>query len=214
MSTPLSDDDPRLAVLGREVERATRRVAAVEAHAAEIDALMRRLAEHVAVLAPDEEDEGPPGLRSWLAAEDPAQARIDLLALTEWIGAVYLRFPDATLPSCWAWHPTVVEELWWLRGAHQDAYHGRHASWRDVGDWHDRARPGVVRRVRAIANSCELALHVTDGRAAITALAAPLATALPAVAERWSLHRDTPQPTAQQLTDADHHDRAQMRAHQ
>lgn len=32
------------------------------------------------------------------------------------------------------WHPAVVEELWWLRGAHQDAYNGRRASWRDVGD--------------------------------------------------------------------------------
>ena len=76
--------------------------------------------------------------------------------------AVYLRYRDADCPSCWLWHPEVVEELWWLRQAHADAYHPETGSWLRVGDWHDRQRPGVVRRLVRAVGSCELALHLTD----------------------------------------------------
>ncbi len=30
--------------------------------------------------------------------------------------------PTPWLSSCWLWHPEVIEELWWLRVAHADAY--------------------------------------------------------------------------------------------
>ncbi|MQA16651.1 MAG: AMP-binding protein [Pseudonocardiaceae bacterium] len=76
-----------------------------------------------------------------------------------------LAHPGTALPSCWAWHPAVVEELWWLRNAHHDAYHGRTACWRDVGDWHDRQRPGVTARIRKAIADCELSRHINGGDA-------------------------------------------------
>ena len=206
--------DPRTVALGREVERIARRQVALDQEQAELDGLVRRLAEDVAVLIPaTNEDEEPAALRSWLAADDPAQARTDLGELSEWIERVYLRFSDADLPSCWAWHPAVVEELWWLRHAHRGAFEGRGASWREVGDWHDRQRPGVVRRVRAALADCDLARHTADGDRQQPPPTAPLAQHLGQIAQHWTAHRVTPTPTEQQLTDAEQYDRAQLRNH-
>ena len=69
---------------------------------------------------------------------------------------MFLRYPDgvAVLPECWLWHPDVVEELLWLMHAWRAAYEGRGASVQLAGDWHDRQRPGVVRRVRTAVGSC------------------------------------------------------------
>ena len=66
---------------------------------------------------------------------------------------VYLRYPDGAdhLPECWAWHPDVVEELLWLMHAWAAAYQGPQAWVALVGDWHDRQRPGVVRRIKTTA---------------------------------------------------------------
>ena len=83
-----------------------------------------------------------------------------------WLRRVYLRYADAALPSCWLWHPDVVEELWWLRQAHAEAFHPQTGSWRAVGDWHDRQRPNLVRRLRPLVNKCELSLHVPGSRTA------------------------------------------------
>ena len=206
--------DPRTVALGREVERIARRQVALDQEQVELDGLVRRLAEDVAVLIPaPDDDEEPAGLRSWLAADDPAEARADLGELSEWIERVYLRFSDAALPSCWAWHPAVVEELWWLRHAHRGAFEGRGASWREVGDWHDRQRPGVVRRVRVALADCDLARHSTDGDRQQRLPTAPLAQHLGQIAQHWTAHQATPTPTDQQLTDAEKHDRAQLRHH-
>lgn len=105
----------------------------------------------------------------------------------------------------------MVEELWWLRHAHHAAYHGRAACWRDVGDWHDRQRPGVTRRIREALGDCELSRHVPGADRHQPTAPVPLANAASPVAGHWTRHRTTPDPTDQQLTDADQHDRAHLR---
>ena len=209
------DPDPRVPALGRDVERVARRVDNVEL-------LLRQLAADVAALArvlqappEDGEDDGPGAgaVRSWLLREDAVQARADLAGLVEWLAAVYLRYPDAALPSCWAWHPAVVEELWWLRNAHRGAYEGEGASWRDAGDWHDRARPGVVKRIRAAIGGCDLARHAAHGdRRAAAQPVVPLAGAADQIATAWTEQRTAPEPTPEQTHEADQHDQEQHRA--
>lgn len=226
MSTP----DPVVA-LAAELERLSRRVdGATERAAARADEHeehIRVLAEAVSTLA--RPGPGGPPVDSWLAPARPAappddsagpvddtdradeqtgplpgpEAARDLADLAWWIGRVYLRYPAARLPSCWAWHPAVVEELRWLRGAHADAYTGRGASWAKVGDWHDRLRPGVVRRVEQWIGGCELSEH-TEGRdhADPTPPTAPLEAHLAAVALTWADLREAPVPTHDQLVEA------------
>ncbi|MQA15589.1 MAG: hypothetical protein GEV09_15915 [Pseudonocardiaceae bacterium] len=215
MTTPMGTPEPganahpQLSALGREVERLSRR------HA-DLDALVRQLAEDITALAPADNSDGddqPEGLASWLAADDPGQARALLADLASWLGRVYLRYPGAALPSCWAWHPAVVEELWWLRNAHHDAYHGRSACWREVGDWHDRMRPGVAARIRKAIGDCELSRHTPGGDRCQPTPGAPLRSAADRVAEHWTTHHATPEPTEQQLHEADQHDQAQLRNH-
>jgi len=210
--------DLQVVALARGVERLTRRVDELSAAArrvGELEILVQQLAADVATLvatvgAPAEDD-GPPRVRPWLLAADPACARDDVADLTEWLGAVYLRYPGAALPSCWLWHPAVVEELWWLRNAHATAY-GSHGAWSAVADWHDRMRPGVVRRLRDAIGGCELALHVAGAEAARPAPAVPLADAANPIADAWTTeHAAAPEPTEQQLTDAETHDRALTR---
>jgi len=211
------DPDPRVPALGRDVERVARRVDNGEL-------LVRQLAADVAALAAvlqtppedgeDGEDDGPgaAAVRSWLLCEDAAQARTDLADLMTWLAAVYLRYPGAALPSCWAWHPAVVEELWWLRNVHRGAYEGEGASWRDAGDWHDRQRPGVVKRIGAAIGGCDLARHAVNGdRRGAAQPVAPLAGAADQIATTWTEQRTAPEPTPEQTHEADQHDREQHR---
>ncbi len=218
-----SAPDQRVRALSAALERATRRIAALEAHGRQQDTLLRQLAADVQLLAattaapgddgPEAEPNGPAAVRSWLAAADPEQAQLDLRALVQWAGAVYARWPDGTLPSCWLWHPAVVEELWWLSQAHVAAFEGRGACWRDVADWHDRHRPGVVRRIRPVLQTCELGRHGIDGDRRDLRPRVPLTAATDAIATAWTTQRDTPDPTAQELADAEQHDRTQHRTH-
>jgi len=210
------DPDPRVPALGRDVERVARRVDNVEL-------LVRQLAADVAglarVLEPsspedgEDDDTGTGAVRSWLLGEDAAQARTDIADLMTWLGAIYLRYQHAVLPSCWAWHPAVVEELWWLRQAHRAAYEAEGASWRDVGDWHDRARPGVVKRIGAAIGGCDLARHAVNGdRRGPARPLAPLAGAADQIATTWTEHRTAPEPTPEQTHEANQHDQKQHRA--
>ena len=194
-----------LAALARAVERNSRRVT-------DLDRLLRQLAGDLAevaaaVLAPEGDD--TTGVRSWLIADDPEQAVTDLAALIGWTHRVYLRFPDAALSACWLWHPDVIEELWWLRNAHADAFHPRNGSWQRVGEWHERQRPGVARRVRAATGTCELALH----RCGEPAPAPPLAEHAELLAIAWAIDpiAPRPEPTDTQLDQAEHYTRQQHR---
>jgi hypothetical protein len=218
------DDDGRVVALAREVERIARRIDAhggrvdrVEQLTRELHRMQGELADRIETLAApaDGDDDGEEARRlsSWLAADDPELARALLADLCEWLGAVYLRYHGAALPSCWAWHPAVIEELLWLRHAHRAAYEGRGASWRDIGDWHDRQRPGVTRRIREAIGDCELARHVEGAdRHRQAPLQTPLATRTDQIAQTWTAHRTTPAPTDQQLHEAEQHDRTDHRS--
>lgn len=198
-----ADPDPQTVALARAVERTGRRLDNVEL-------LLRQLTADIAALGVrlDDTEAEPAVVRSWLVAEHVGHARDDLTELTDWLHDVYLRYHGARLPSCWLWHPAVVEELWWLYQAWTDAYTGRRASWTAVGDWHDRQRPGVVRRLLVAVGDCELGRHVPGGDRNHPAPVVPLTTASPDIASWWTEHRDQPppEPTEQQLTEAQHHD--------
>lgn len=204
--------DPLVAAMGHALERGLRKIA-------RLDADVRRLAQDVTALRnePDAQTPapGPPAVRTWMLADEPEQAVLDLAELSGWINAVYLRYPDATLSSCWLWHPHVVEELWWLCCAHADAYHPENGSWLRVGDWHDRQRPGVAQRVRSALSKCELSRHVSrNGRPAEVAppLDAPLTGHAVSIAEAWTATAAWPKPTAAQLAEAEAYQRRQYRS--
>ncbi len=209
---------PHLRALGREVERTGRRVG-------ELDTLVRQLAADLAGLTrhldgslpePGEEQVAlggtGSGVRAWLLADDPQQSLEDLADLVGWLDRVYLAYPDAHLPTCWLWHPAVVEELWWLRCAHADAYHSETGSWLRAGDWHDRQRPNVVRRVRAAVNTCELSEHRPGYPGARASLGAPLTSAAALIAEWVAAGRPAPapEPTEPQLAEAEQVHRQEM----
>jgi hypothetical protein len=123
-----------------------------------------------------------------------------LSGLVEWVQRVYLQFDDARLPECWLWHPAVVEELVWLWWSWRAAYRSQAATVQRAGDWHDRQRPGVARRIRAAAGSCSLREHLDPALAP----AVPTADAAPAVAAwRAVPGRPAPVPTDEQIRAAD-----------
>jgi hypothetical protein len=114
------------------------------------------------------------------------------------------------------WHPDVIEELWWLRCAHADAYDPELGSWQRAADWHDRQRPGVVRRITKDIGTCELALHTPGERRGHPPALVPLAGAAGQVAASWTAtgrHQPPPTPTPAQLDEAERHDRDHYRGH-
>lgn len=206
--------DPRVLAVARVLDRTGRRVTTLEDNVRRMAADLARLTS-VVVDAPSPTARPEPtgetaGIESWLlaAGTDAEHLPAVLTDLITWLDLVYLRFPDALLTGCWLWHPWVVEELWWLRGAHADAYDPETGSWLRVGDWHDRQRPGVARRVREVLGKCDLSLHVgdrADRGAAVEPPPAPLAQHAPALAGEWGRSGTAPAPTDEQLDE----DRAQ-----
>lgn len=201
-----AEPDSQTAALARSVERTGRRVAELDTHVRQIAADLAALA---ARLTPAEGDEPSP-VRAWLLADDPEQAVADLTDLATWLGRVYLRYSDAALPSCWLWHADVVEELWWLRNAHAEALDPERGSWQRVADWHDRQRPGVVRRLHKSVGLCELLLHAPGREATHPPRNVPLAAASDQIALAWvgsGRFAPPPTPSDEQLAVADRHDR-------
>ncbi|WP_219418585.1 hypothetical protein [Pseudonocardia nigra] len=149
-----------------------------------------------------EGEAGPPPVRSWLLASDPELAVADLADLVEWLDRVYLRYPGSELGACWLWHPHVIEELWWLRRAHAEAYGPDTGSWLRVGDWHDRQRPNVVRRVRDALGKCDLSLHAPGRQHGHAPAVAPLVAHAARIAVEWAATSTRSEPTAAQLAEA------------
>lgn len=204
-------EDPTIVALGRAVQRALNRIDTVDKNvlqlAADVAALGGRLA------PTDEPTEAQPAVRSWLLMTDAERAAADLADLAEWMGRVYVRYTRAQLSSCWLWHPEVIEELWWLRCAHADAYHPEDGSWLRVGDWHDRQRTGVERRVNVLLAGCSLSRHVDrNGRPAEVTepTPPPLAGHHADVAAHWVATRTAgPTPSADVVTEAEQTEFAQ-----
>lgn len=205
MKAPGSDEGrfatvEALAGVAREVEglrTAVDGVASTPGRVEELAKLIAGLAETVNTLAAKPGATPPP---SWLnAPADPAWARRALDELTGWMRQIYLRYSDAgqSLPDCWCLHADVVEELLWLMHAWLAAFQGKNASVQLVGDWHDRQRPGVVRRIRTYAGTCSPEAHlIREGwRRVITETpTVPGQDSLDAVADWWGRHRDQPAP--------------------
>ncbi|MGW1344681.1 hypothetical protein ACWCOV_26810 [Kribbella sp. NPDC002412] len=142
-------------------------------------------------------------VRSWLRMpeHDPAAVEAVLSELLPWMESTYLRYATAreTLPPCWLWHPDIVEELLWLMDTWTTAYDSDEASNKLVGDWHDRQRPGVTRRIGEYAESCDVLAHRdTAGHPAVTV---PLAADADPFVTWWTTSRTThgPAPTPDQI---------------
>jgi hypothetical protein len=211
----MSTDEERLALLeravrglGREVEAARIAQDGLAAKTTVIDlrGQVAQLADQVAdlpnLIPKADQSESYPVV-SWLARiPDEFTASEVLAELICWVRLVHLRYADAAtgLPECWLWHPEVVEELLWLMQAWRAAY--LKPSIRAVGDWHDRLRPGVVRRITGYAGTCSLDNH-RQHRAA-DRVEVPTADAAEAIADWWSgdPDRQAPEPTDQQIAAA------------
>jgi hypothetical protein len=143
---------------------------------------------------------GPTPCPSWLCAPRDPHVVMGLLdGLRAWMEAVYLRYSDAaaSLPECWCWHPDVVEELVCLMHGWLAAYQGPAAAVGLAADWHDRYRPGVVRRIKQVAGSCSRERHqLRPGweSAPSSAPVVPAADATEAIATWWAMRRDQPAP--------------------
>lgn len=199
-------EDSLVVALARAVDRTGRRVEGLDAAVAQLAADMITLARTLSGGRPGDETSGeePAAVRSWLALPPDRELAAQVFAeLVDWLAAVYLRFTDGAthLPECWAWHPEVVEELLWLMHAWAEAYHPERGTWARVGDWHDRQRLGVVRRVRAAAGACSFERHIDrPGWDTLTGAAptVPGTDALPSLAEWWATRREgsAPEPPA------------------
>ena len=205
-----------VAGLAREVEALRRGVAELRdlpRRVEQLAAMVARLAEQAAAPGDDAAD----GTVTWLDLPDDnappstngravVEAELVLARLVEWMGRVYLRYADAarSLPACWLWHPEVVEELVWLRQAWLAAYADLEAPVSLAGDWHDRQRPSVARRIRDYAGTCSIEAHQPDGERRVPAPAVPLADAAGAVASWWATDRAglAPIPTPEQVAAA------------
>jgi hypothetical protein len=192
-----------LAGLAREVDGLRRRIEPFTELPARFDALTGLVGELTDTVAALTARRGPTPCPTWLlapASADTVAAMLD--ELCAWLGAVYLRYPDAAsgLPECWCWHPDVVEELLWLSHAWLAAYQGPAAAVGLVADWHDRQRPGVVRRIRQTAGSCSRENHQTrEGwpRLPSAAPTVPAADAVEVIATWWGTRRDDTAPEPQ-----------------
>jgi hypothetical protein len=122
----------------------------------------------------------------------PEAAVVDLL---DWLAEVYLQYDGSTLAPCWAWHPGVVEELAVLRGIHRVIYDA--ADWVRLGDWHDRYRPGVVRRVGQALAGCDISRHAEPQPPVV-----PLADALVTIYAARAAKAPIPAPSEAQTADA------------
>lgn len=189
-----------LAGLAREVDTLRRALGELDGLPTRVDdltALVVRLTDTVgaALSRP-----GPRPAPSWLSAPADTAVLGDMLdGLCAWLHTVYLRYPDGVvaLPECWLYHPDVVEELLWLMHAWLAAYQGETASVQAAGDWHDRQRPGAVRRIKAQAGGCSLIKHMTRpdrNQHPTGAVPVPGADAVASIATWWAQHRDEPAP--------------------
>lgn len=217
MSPVDGPDHPVWVALSRDLERTRRRLDSLEAVVRDLAESLAMLAERVAAQASGSAAAGGGGsavdgaVRSWLATGDPERTAAHLRALAAWLERVYLVFPNTSLPSCWLWHPEVVDELWWLFQSHLDAYHPVSGSWLRVGDWHDRQRPGVVARIRVAVASCELMLHLPPRELSRGPLPIPIVGSVDRIASWAAAGYDQPGPVPSEAELAEARELTQQR---
>lgn len=117
-----------------------------------------------------EAEEMPPGVWSWASATRVERAD-RIREIGDWLHLVIRpRYPARTagILACWAWHPTVVEELSWLYGCWLDVYASRNGTYAAAGDWHDRWADGALRRFVADQEFVDCETRHADQIAAAT----------------------------------------------
>lgn len=201
MSEPEMASAAAVAGLASEVEALRRAVDPVPGRIADLARLTAELGAQVCDLtvAPK-----PRAMQSWIVAPEDADVTRSLLAeLDAWVAMVLLRYTDAAtaLPECWLWHPDIVEEVLWLMRAWLAAYQGEKASVALVADWHDRYRPGVVRRVKGLAGTCSLEVHLDRPDRQRASFVSRRPDAVGDIAAWWAHDRAGrgPEPTAEHL---------------
>ena len=186
-----------LAGLAREVEGLRRTVEEHRTLRGRIDELAELVARLSTATAAQRSKQPAEVTPSWLdLPAHSADAYAVLKDLLGWMEVIYLRYADAaqTLPECWLWHPDVIEELVWLRHAWRLAYEDPEAPAHLPGDWHDRQRPGVVRRIKTGAGTCSLENHQPGAERHTVAPVAPLTEAHQLIADWWSTSREHEPP--------------------
>lgn len=159
--------DPRIPALAASCERVTTRVGHLEREVAQLVSDVTQLGQ---LDKPGKKAEPVP---DWLG--DPAS--LDVPGLLGWLDQCYLAYDGSDLPTCWAFHPGIVAELAWLWAAHVKVYAAGDPC--RVGDWHDRYRPGVVRRIAVATRGCgDLAEHLPQARGDRSGVAVPIGGAL------------------------------------
>ncbi len=152
----VSDD---VSVLKGEVEKAGKAAGAAIGLAQKAAGTLKV---HIEQCSPEaEEDEPEKAPMCFLNEEDPIVIETNLRELAHWLRTVYVRYPDHGLPSCWAWHPWAVTELWHLFQAWK-AYYSPKGSDIGVLDWHVRYRKPVADQIRQALAECELKKHVNQ----------------------------------------------------
>jgi hypothetical protein len=201
MNEPEPASASAVAGLASEVEALRRAVGSLPGRVTDLAGLVADLSAQVRDLTVRPKAGAMP---SWLVAPTDQETVRQLLdELDAWLRVVLLRYTDAAtaVPECWFWHPDVVEELLWLMHAWLAAYQGEKASPSLVGDWHDRYRPGVVRRIKSLVGSCSLEVHLDrpDRQPHTYVLRRPEAVEL--IARWWAGSRDErgPEPEAEHL---------------
>jgi hypothetical protein len=200
--TEAGASEAAMAGLAREVEGLRKATNELGPLSMRVEDLARVVQDLAAKLAETPAQRNP--AFSWLAMPaDPETTREVLDGLCPWLQEVFLRYPDGAvaLPECWLWHPDVVEELLWLMRTWLAAYEDEDASPLRAGDWHDRYRPGVVKRIKAATARCSLENHLAGASHHRPAPVVPLADAVGQMAAWWSTTRDqaAPEPTPEHL---------------
>lgn len=195
-----------VAGLAREVEQLSRKLKGLDDLPGKVKQLARTVSQLAAEVARSQRASAGGDVVSWLGLPDEEEYARGLLdELTGWMHRVYLRYADAasSLPNCWLWHPDVVEELLWLWQSWAAAYVSEDATVATAADWHDRYRPGVVRRIGKLAPNCSLEQHLHARRTRPGGV--PAVSAVPAIAQWWGDGRQhcgiPPEPTPEQLTE-------------
>jgi hypothetical protein len=196
-STYVYADPGAVAGLAREIEALRQSIDTLRALPSRVDELAELVAQLAdAVNATTTAAAG--GVASWLDLPTEVDTAYPVLGeLLTWMQVVYLRYPDAAagLPDCWLWHPDVVEELLCLMQAWLAAYRDDKAVVSLAGDWHDRYRPGVIRRITSTTGRCSLENHQPrDGQPLLGGPVVPGAGAVEQIVTWWASARTDPPP--------------------
>lgn len=158
-----------------------------------------------------EDTDARPPLVCWLTVNDPELVAEVAADLVRWLQQVFVYY-GYQLPTCWPWHPPLVEQLLALRHTHWAAYSAKKVSEQARWDWHEKTLPGFAKLLGPLLS------HTLDDHRpgkAVPLVPIPMVTALPRVAEWWACQdgdpRQLPEPTEWELGEASRHGDLQTR---